>query len=65
MMPTLDVEVVRPSRIVITCDWDEVPHLDDVHKAAIVASTPPYQRDARSKGHSLAWGRRHLSDPRE
>jgi len=41
---------LRPSRIVITCDWDEVPHLTDAQKATILASTPPYQRDARSKG---------------
>lgn len=35
---------------VITCTWDDVPHLDETEKAALLASYPPYQRDARSKG---------------
>ena len=32
------------------CDWSQVPHLDEAAKAQLIASTPPYQRDARTKG---------------
>ena len=32
------------------CNWEEVPHLDAAAKAQLLASTPPYQRDARTKG---------------
>jgi phage terminase large subunit-like protein len=34
----------------VQCDWDSVPHLDAAAKEALLASIPPYQRDARSKG---------------
>ena len=30
--------------------WDDVPHLDETMKAALLATTPPFQRDARTKG---------------
>lgn len=30
--------------------WDSVPHLDSAAKSALLASIPPYQREARSKG---------------
>jgi phage terminase large subunit-like protein len=35
---------------VTQCDWERVPHLDEAAKAQIRASTPPYLRDARTKG---------------
>ncbi len=35
---------------VTRCDWEQVPHLDEAAKAGIRASTPPYLRDARTKG---------------
>jgi phage terminase large subunit-like protein len=35
---------------VTRCDWEQVPHLDEEAKAQIRASTPPYLRDARTKG---------------
>jgi hypothetical protein len=38
------------SRAVITCTWDDVPHLSEDAKADMLKSYPPYQRDARSKG---------------
>lgn len=30
--------------------WDHVPHLDATTKAELLATTPPFQRDARTKG---------------
>jgi hypothetical protein len=38
------------SRYVVTCTWDEVPHLSEEEKASLLASIPAYQRDARTKG---------------
>src|ERR1039458_9670512 len=35
---------------VTQCDWSQVPHLDEEAKRQLLASTPPYQRDARTKG---------------
>lgn len=37
-------------KAVITAGWDDAPHLSEEEKARILASTPPHQRDARSKG---------------
>jgi len=34
----------------IQIDWDDVPHLSANDKAELMASIPPHQRDARSKG---------------
>jgi hypothetical protein len=34
----------------IRATWDDCPHLTDEAKAALLASLPPHQRDARSKG---------------
>jgi hypothetical protein len=34
----------------IQIDWDDVPHLSDNDKAELLATIPPHQRDARSKG---------------
>jgi len=40
----------RAVKHVTRCDWEQVPHLDAAAKAQLIASTPPYQRDARTKG---------------
>lgn len=32
------------------CGWSDVPHLDERAKRELLAATPPYLRDARSKG---------------
>lgn len=37
-------------KVVVAAGWDDVPHLSESEKARILASVPPYQRDARSKG---------------
>lgn len=37
-------------KYVVSATWDDVPHLTEQAKAELLASTPPYQRDARSKG---------------
>jgi phage terminase large subunit-like protein len=38
------------SRFVVSCGWDDVPHLDEVAKRELLANLPPHQKDARSKG---------------
>ena len=38
------------SRNLTQAGWDDVPHLDADTKRELLASTPPYLRDARSKG---------------
>lgn len=38
------------SRCLITAGWDDVPHLDEQAKSELLAETPPWLRDARSKG---------------
>lgn len=38
------------SRWATQITWDDVPHLDDEAKAAIIESYLPHERDARSKG---------------
>lgn len=39
-----------PTKYVVTCDWDSVPHLSQQDKDDLYSSIPPFQRDARSKG---------------
>lgn len=34
----------------VSCGWDDVPHLDAQTKLELLESTPPHLRDARSKG---------------
>lgn len=34
----------------VQATWDDVPHLSEQAKAELLASIPPYQREARSKG---------------
>ena len=43
-------EEARAVKHVTQCDWSQVPHLPEEAKAQLLASTPPYQRDARTKG---------------
>ena len=45
-------EGVNPvnGRYLINITWDDVPHLDAKAKAALLASYPPYMRDARARG---------------
>ena len=38
------------SKAVITCTWQEVPHLNQADIAELLASYPPHEREARSKG---------------
>lgn len=38
------------SKFFVQATWDDVPHLDEKAKQALLASIPPYQREARSKG---------------
>jgi hypothetical protein len=37
-------------KLVVMCDWTQVPHLTPEAQARMLAGTPPWQRDARSKG---------------
>jgi hypothetical protein len=41
---------ISESSYLVTAGWDDVPHLDADTKRQLLARTPPYQRDARSKG---------------
>lgn len=38
------------SKCVIMAGWDDAPHLTEEMKKELLASIPPFQRDARSKG---------------
>lgn len=38
------------SKFVVMADWDDVPHLSESEKIELLASIPPHQRDARTKG---------------
>ena len=39
-----------PSRVIVTCSWDEVPHLDEEWKRATLAATPHYLRESTMTG---------------
>lgn len=41
---------ITSSKYLVTAGWDDVPHLDEQTKQELLDSTPPYLRDARSKG---------------
>jgi hypothetical protein len=43
-------EVHPMNKFVVMATWDDVPHLSAKQKAELLASIPPFQRDARSKG---------------
>ena len=38
------------SKYVVRATWDDAPHLNETAKAELMASIPPFQRDARTKG---------------
>lgn len=38
------------SKIAITAGWDDVPHLGEAEKQALLLSYPPHMRDARTRG---------------
>jgi hypothetical protein len=41
---------VSESKYMTNAGWDDVPHLDEKTKTDLLESTPPFLRDARSKG---------------
>lgn len=41
---------VSESKYLVTAGWDDVPHLDEKTKRDVLAGTPRYLRDARSRG---------------
>jgi hypothetical protein len=41
---------VSASKYLVQAGWDSVPHLDEATKAKLLASYPPHERDARTKG---------------
>lgn len=43
-------ERTEGSKCVVMAGWDDVPHLSEEVKKELLASIPPFQRDARSKG---------------
>jgi phage terminase large subunit-like protein len=45
-----DSEDLRASRHVIQAGWKDVPHLDEEEQRMLLATTPPYQIQARSEG---------------
>lgn len=42
------------SKIMVTCGWDDVPHLTEKEKSELLASTPGYLRNARKYGTPVA-----------
>ena len=41
---------VSETKYLVNAGWDDAPHLDDRTKAKLLSGTPPFLRDARSKG---------------
>ena len=41
---------VHEGRFMVSATWDDAPHLSAKEKAELLASIPPHQRDARTKG---------------
>lgn len=41
---------ISASKFLVNAGWDDAPHLDDRTKKELLDSTPPFLRDARSKG---------------
>lgn len=44
------VTEITESKCMVQASWDDAPHLDETTKRELLAATPPYLRDARSKG---------------
>ncbi|WP_051321622.1 terminase large subunit domain-containing protein [Chrysiogenes arsenatis] len=40
----------EPERFVVMAGWDDAPHLSEYEKEELLKATPPYLRNARSKG---------------
>jgi hypothetical protein len=40
----------RKNKYVVNAGWDDVPHLTEEDKEALLAACPPHQREARSRG---------------
>lgn len=50
-LPNGDYEDLKHgSKYIVMASWDDVPHLTEETKKELLASIPPFQRDARSKG---------------
>lgn len=49
-MPAIEKIDGESSRKLITAGWDDVPHLEDAAQAELLRETPPWLREARSKG---------------
>jgi phage terminase large subunit-like protein len=43
-------EEAKEFKVMINAGWDDVPHLDAHTKRHLIATSPPYQLDARTKG---------------
>jgi phage terminase large subunit-like protein len=43
-------EAARAVKYIVSATWEDAPHLSAQARAALIASIPPYQRDARTKG---------------
>ena len=41
---------ISPSKYVVQAGWQDVPHIDEQAQAELLASTPPWLREARTKG---------------
>lgn len=41
---------ISESKYLVTAGWNDIPHLSEKTKAELLAATPPYLRDARTKG---------------
>ena len=52
-MTQLVMDFIESGKYMVTATWDDVPHLSDEVKKEMLASMPPHQRDARSKGVPL------------
>jgi phage terminase large subunit-like protein len=53
LIQQLDVppdELEKANRAIITCGWNDVPHLTREMKDELYSKLPPHQRDARTKG---------------
>lgn len=44
------MERISDSKAMVRAGWDDVPHLSEQTKKELLDATPPYLRDARSKG---------------
>lgn len=53
MRPSLDDDAIGTklrTKFAVQAGWDDVPHLDETEKAALLSSYAPWQRDARTRG---------------